>query len=1162
MRKLLFLFLTFFISTAKLSAQNNTIQSVRIVDGKVIKVTYPSGYVAKHNNALLSDAKLAIAGNKTNKQNGTIALTVFTTSTKCNASYGSIVIQASGGTPPYVYEIKDAYATWVSNNGNFQFLNEGNYSIKVTDAAGVTATDTVVVANVNNKPILTYGAHTNASGCAAKDASVTLLATGGTPPYAFTIDDVNFQSSNVFSNLYSGGYIFIVKDANGCEDRFGALDFNGFINCNIAFGVNYTIESCKPSTIYGDVVSTNGPYTFSLDGINYQSNYYFDNLLPGLHNVHIKDKDGTDFVYVVPILPYCNIRIDFISVDAACGGSDGVLTVNASQGKPPYTYSIDGINYISGNVFSGLRPGNYGINVKDADGVMDSQVATIYDRCPQVTATATDATCPGNNNGVITVTAVKGTAPYTYSLDSVTFQASNIFNGLAAGNYTVTIKDAMGFTSKVDAEVKYNCITIASTLINSTCNQSNGTISITATNGIAPYIYSIDGVSFFTSGLFVNLPAGSYTVTVKDFTGLTVTSTVIVQNTPGPTLATSMNPAGCSGNDGDITATGAGGTMPYQFSLDGTNYQSGNVFSNLSTGIYMVSIKDATGCINSKLITVTTSCPTLSTTLINETCSNKNGSIKVSGSSGTPPYQFSIDGVNFQTVLQFSNLSAGNYTITIKDAAGITNTNNVTIANICPTVTTVVTDGLCSTAKGVITATGSNGVAPYQYSFDGINFQAGNIFSNLSSGSYTVTVKDAGGLTNTTKVVVNNFPGPVLSVSVFSATCVNNNGKIELATNGGTLPVQYSINGTDFISGAVFSNLAAGNYTAFVKDANGCNDNKPAVIIMNNNLTLSMGTDVTICEGTKIQLPAISNAATFSWSPASNLTNSSVLNPEASPVIDTKYDLTASLGQCTLTGTVNVNVNPAPIANAGNNMEICFGKDAILQGSGGLEYIWSPITYLANNFTQNPLVQKPQNSITYSLVVKDNNQCSSLNSETVTVTVTPPAKLFAGNDTSIVMNQPFQLMAHDVNTSGFITYKWQPSFGLNNPGIKDPVTVLDRDLKYTVTAITGAGCEGSDDILVKVYRGPEIYVPAAFTPNGDGLNDLLKAIPVGIKEFKYFKIFNRYGQEVFSTTDPAKGWNGRFKQVAQGVNNFIWMAEGVDGTGNMVLRKGSVMLIK
>jgi gliding motility-associated-like protein len=176
--------------------------------------------------------------------------------------------------------------------------------------------------------------------------------------------------------------------------------------------------------------------------------------------------------------------------------------------------------------------------------------------------------------------------------------------------------------------------------------------------------------------------------------------------------------------------------------------------------------------------------------------------------------------------------------------------------------------------------------------------------------------------------------------------------------------------------------------------------------------------------------------------------------------------------------------------------------------------------------------------------VTDNNGCESLVDDQVAITVTTPATVFIGRDTVLAINQPLQLNAIDVNASGFTNYSWSPSYGLNNPNIPNPVSILDRDITYVLKATTASNCEGSAAIRIKVYNGPEIYVPTAFTPGKDGLNDVLRAIPVGIKEFLYFSIYNRWGQLVFTTTDPRKGWDGKIQEeIREAEDLFGWQKQ-------------------
>lgn len=165
--------------------------------------------------------------------------------------------------------------------------------------------------------------------------------------------------------------------------------------------------------------------------------------------------------------------------------------------------------------------------------------------------------------------------------------------------------------------------------------------------------------------------------------------------------------------------------------------------------------------------------------------------------------------------------------------------------------------------------------------------------------------------------------------------------------------------------------------------------------------------------------------------------------------------------------------------------------------------------------------------------------------------------VFAGNDTIAAAGQPVQL-----NATGGLSYMWSPAFDLNNPNIANPLTILNTTQTFTVKAFTPEGCESFDDVTVKIYKGPDIYLPNAFTPNGDTKNDIFKGTPVGIKQFYFLKIFNRWGQQVFYTTDYNKGWDGLWQGQKQNSGVYVVMANGIDFKGNVIDKKGTVMLIR
>ncbi|MEO7444594.1 MAG: PKD domain-containing protein [Ferruginibacter sp.] len=164
---------------------------------------------------------------------------------------------------------------------------------------------------------------------------------------------------------------------------------------------------------------------------------------------------------------------------------------------------------------------------------------------------------------------------------------------------------------------------------------------------------------------------------------------------------------------------------------------------------------------------------------------------------------------------------------------------------------------------------------------------------------------------------------------------------------------------------------------------------------------------------------------------------------------------------------------------------------------------------------------------------------------------------FAGNDTVATVNQPIQL-----NATGGISYTWSPAAGLSATDIPNPIATNATDRFYYLKASTPEGCESYDTLLVKIYEGPEIYVPNAFTPNNDGLNDQVRALPVGISKFLYFRIYNRWGQMIFTTSDYRKGWDSSIKGLKQSTGTYIWIAAAVDFKGNFFSRKGTVTIIR
>lgn len=179
------------------------------------------------------------------------------------------------------------------------------------------------------------------------------------------------------------------------------------------------------------------------------------------------------------------------------------------------------------------------------------------------------------------------------------------------------------------------------------------------------------------------------------------------------------------------------------------------------------------------------------------------------------------------------------------------------------------------------------------------------------------------------------------------------------------------------------------------------------------------------------------------------------------------------------------------------------------------------------------------------------NGCTS--DTALTTVIINAAKAFAGNDTAVTIGVPLRL-----NGSGNGTFLWWPPNGLSNPAVSDPLVTPVRNQEYTLTVTTAEGCSAHDTVMVKAYKGPAVYVPTAFTPNGDGKNETLRPVYVGVKELKQFAVYNRWGQQLFSTKEVARGWEG--KGMPGGT--YVWIVQAVDASGKVMVVKGTVTIVK
>ena len=485
------------------------------------------------------------------------------------------------------------------------------------------------------------------------------------------------------------------------------------------------------------------------------------------------------------------IKLIVTKKDAASDKLNGTITATATGGSD-FEFSLNGGAFRANGAFTGLAPlPNYSIVAKNSWGCTDTVIVAInsVDPCSGVnivvTTTKTDAS-PNQSNGTINVSATGGTG-FTFSIDGVAYQASNSFGGLAAGNYTVSAKNSNGCisTKQVTIGTSNPCagitVVVTSSKVDPVIGQSNGSITASATGGTG-FTYSLNTGAFQTSGAFTGLATGNYTVTAKNSNGCTgVTQVALGSTNPcaGITVVvttTKVDPVTGQSN-GSITASATGGTG-FTYSLNTGAFQTSGAFTGLATGNYTVTAKNASGCAGVAQVALGSTNPcagvtvVVSLTKVDPSISQSNGSVTASATGGTG-FTYSLNNGAYQASGTFSGLAAGNYTVTAKNSNGCLGTKQITLTATNPCTNTnivlgsaIVNTTPCTTGangKITVTATGSTG---FTYNLNNGAYQAGNIFSNLAAGNYTIGVKDVNGCTKTATATVGTAAAGVLFAEV------------------------------------------------------------------------------------------------------------------------------------------------------------------------------------------------------------------------------------------------------------------------------------------------------------------------------------------------------------------------------------------------------------
>jgi gliding motility-associated-like protein len=970
----------------------------------------------------------------TKSQAGNISASDSVTNVSCNGgNNGAIDITVSGPNTPFAF-------LWSNNETTEDIANlsAGSYAVTVFDALG----DSLNLSFVVSEPLpITISSNITSVTCfGGNDGTIALNVSGGIGSFSYQWS--NGESSSILTNLTAGNYTVTITDSLNCvaSDVFNVSQASA-INI-LATITDVTCNSALNGAIDATVTGGTGPYSYLWsDGALTQD---LSSISAGTYTLTVTDFSGCSIEATFIVNQPSPIAISAVVNSINCfGNATGAIDITSAGGTGTLSYLWN-----NGSVtedLSGVVAGLYTLTITDANGCFKDTTIEISQSAEIIiSGVVSDVSCNGLADGAIQSSAVGGSGFYTFTWDNLT--VSQNLSGLSANNYSLAVKDNLGCEVQQTFTVNEpSIISISSNVTDATCfGFSNGEIAITSSGGVGNYSYQWDNSS--VDSLLQNVIAGNYSVVATDGNGCSAAESFTV-NQPGQlVLSDVINAVQCNGgSDGGIDLSITGGTPSYLYSW--SNGSATQDINGLSAGIYTVTVTDANSCSTSSSYSINQPfLLTVSLNGVNPTCGAANGSISAAVSGGASGYSYLWS--NASTASSISNVAAGIYTLTVTDANGCTAVQSSSLVNQNgPSITSgIATNPSCNGgSNGSIDITISGGTSPFTYTWS--NGQTSQDVTGLSAGTYTVTITDANSCVISNSYTINQPSALIANVSSIATTCNLNNGSATTSVSGGTGAYTYLWNNAS-ISSAI-SNVAAGNYTVTVTDANGCSIISAATV----NATLppvvvqSALTNV-LCNGdsTGSITITINNGSapfTFVWSNGATTQNISNIKSGTYTVTVTDANGCTNVKSFTVTQPTFLSLANFSVVNATCGQA---NGSAQLTPSGAV----SPYTYLwSNGATNNQLVNVGAG--TYSVTVTDANGCTRRRNVVVTNTNGPALTLLSQTNVNCF---GASTGAIDISISGGVlpyTYSW------SNGAITQDISGLTAG-DYTVTVTDANNC--------------------------------------------------------------------------------------------------------
>ena len=1079
--------------------------------------------------------------------------------TICPGQCLSFPVSLAYGTAPYTYLWSNG-----STNSTITLCSSQSsiVSLTVTDADGFSATDTAMITVA---PEITFASVVSNVLCAGgSNGTIDPIAQGWGP---FSYVWSNAQTSSTLSNLSAGAFTLTLTDRFGCQ-----TDTAFTITQPAPLSITLTTQAATCAQNNGSIqvnLPSGGtaPYQYSIDGGVYSSFSQMNGVAPGLHSVSVQDANGCTFTVnaTVNMLSYPT-QLSMNLTNATCGFDNGVITpIQVTGGMAPFTVWVNGSNM--GIVpmpitFDSLYPGAWNVELSDANGcLIDTNVTLLQIEGPgSLSFTTQAATCGLTNASISIGPVIGGTPAFTYSLNGGPFSSQTSYPNLTPGPATVVVQDQNQcqldtvFTLALipDVEISASLIQLVQC-----AGGSDGSAVGLISSGSAPFTFLWTNGE--TDSLATALQAGSWNVFVTDVYNCRDTAQItITQPLPLGLTILYENPH-CALSNGAISVdTVSGGTAPYMYQLNGGQVQMGDAFSDLDVGPYTLQVVDAHGCSLAQQVQLAMpSYPTAVTVTVQDAvCADANGEARLTHiQGGIAPFQILwIDSIA-QTIttlpIVHSGLDAGSYPIHVQDANGCV-VESVAALQQFPGPQSVVIQmqpAICAQSNASVTLQSVEGGSPaYQYSFNNGPFGAQQQFSSLAPGNYPLAVRDIHGCLIDSSIVVTAIPSVQIAPFItHPITCFGyNDGALQADVNLGTAP--YSVNWTNGPTGMNSENLVAGTYQVSVTDANGCIQMSSIVLNQPDPVVVNVTGPAYVCDGSEAELIAVASGGTshisLVWPGFSHEGDTLVDTPVSSRtytvIASDVLGCAASDSQSVLLrlrpqGTINTDVAEgcSPICV---NFEVHSTGTALIQ-----DFNWS----FSNGAQGNNIIQKvcftESGSQDVTVQLTDVFGCSNSISAEGAVNVFPlPQARFSYNPQNADILQPtYQFIQESLLAN---TYAW--TFGDGQTSIEEsPLHTYPDTGQYTacLRVTTNHGCTDQICKKVEIDPFPTIFAPNAFTPNGDGTNEVFMIRVTYAKKF-LLEIFNRWGELIYEGSDPLEGWDGTYLGNRVQEDVYVWRA--------------------